>query len=112
MFSHPEDNSHIRGALEEYVLSWPLVTIRFMFGCLAYMAKGKLFAFISDEGLVITNLDAESREALTESHEAFPFLFKDKPLGGWMQVIVAEETEIEGIMSYVRQSYEAALAKA
>jgi len=33
-------------------------------------------------------------------------------IGGWMQVVVADCSELEEIMDYVRQSYQAALAKA
>jgi hypothetical protein len=102
----------LRLEFEAYVRQWPDVVSKFMFGCLAYLARGKLFSFIFEDNLVITNLDAESREELTDSHEAFPFEFKGKPLGGWMQVVVADESELDDLMPYVRKSYEAALAKA
>lgn len=111
MLSHPEDDSYIRSGLEEYVLSWPRVTTRFMFGCLAYMAKGKLFAFVQNESLVLTNIDEASREAIASCHEAFPFESKGKTVGGWLEVVISDESELADIMPYVRKSYEAALAK-
>ncbi|TET21566.1 MAG: hypothetical protein E3J71_09400 [Candidatus Stahlbacteria bacterium] len=102
----------LRLAFESEVLSWPHVTTRFMFGCLAYMLKGKLFAFFVDDSVVITQLDNESRESLAAEHEAFAFESKGKTIGGWMQVVVADCSELEEIMDYVRKSYAAALAKA
>lgn len=101
----------IRLALESEVLSWPHVTTRFMFGCLAYLARGKLFAFIQDESVVLTNIDEASRVAVTGSFEAFAFESKGKPVGGWLEVVISDEAELEDLMPYVRQSYEAALKK-
>lgn len=102
----------LRLAFESEVLSWPHVTTRFMFGCLVYMAKGKLFAFLVDDSIVITRLDEASREALSAEYEAFAFESKGKTIGGWMQVVVADESELAEIIDYVRKSYEATLAKA
>lgn len=101
----------IRLALESEILSWPHVTIRFMFGCLAYLAKGKLFAFIQQESVVLINIDDESRESLAASHEAFAFESSGKTVGGWFQVVIQDESEIRDIIPYVRSSYESALAK-
>ena len=77
-----------RQELEAHVLQWPDVTSKYMFGCLAYMVRGKMFAFINEDDLVINNLDSTSRQALAETHEAFPFESKGKPVGSWMQVSV------------------------
>ena len=102
----------VRLEFEARVITWPDVTTKFMFGCLAYMAKGKLFAFLVDDGVVITQLDEASRETLAAEHEAFQFESRGKPVGGWMQVVVADCSELEEILPYVRKSYEVALAKA
>jgi len=111
MSSDREEQSFIRTILENQLFSWPYVTSKYMFGCFVYLVKGKLFAFINDDDLVITNLDETSREAITESLEAFPFESKGKFIGGWIEVVVSDESELTSVIEYVRKSYEAALAK-
>jgi len=111
MPSYLEADSFIRPGLEENVLSWSHVTTRFMFGCLAYLARGKLFAFLVDESVVITRLDEDSRQRLAAGHEAFAFRSKGKSIGDWIQVVVTDEAELDDLMDYVRKSYEAALKK-
>ena len=106
-----EDSHDFRSIFEYEVLSWPHVTSKFMFGCLAYMVKGKLFAFIQQESVVLTNIDDESRETLAACHEAFPFESKGKTIGCWFEVVISDESELSDIISYVRKSYENALAK-
>jgi len=101
----------LRSEFEAQVLEWPDVTSKYMFGCLAYLARGKMFVFINEEDLVINNLDSTSRQAIAETHEAFPFESKGKPVGGWMQVSVNDEAELSEIIDFVRTSYEAALRK-
>jgi TfoX/Sxy family transcriptional regulator of competence genes len=102
----------VRLALESEVLSWPHITTRFMFGCLAYLARGKLFAFIQDESVVLTSIGEVSRAAVTESFEAFAFESKGKPVGSWIEVVISDEAELGELMPYVRESYENSLAKA
>jgi hypothetical protein len=46
----------LREALEAQVLHWPEVSARRMFGCPAYTADGRLFVFVVNEGLVLTQL--------------------------------------------------------
>lgn len=101
----------VRLEFEARVITWPDVTTKFMFGSLAYMAKGKLFAFLVDDGVVITQLDEASRETLAAEHEAFQFESRGKPVGGWMQVVINDESELDDLMDYVRKSYDTVLAK-
>ncbi len=102
---------NLRLEFESRVLSWPHVTTRFMFGCLAYLARGKLFAFLVDESVVITRLDEDSRQRLAAGHEAFAFRSKGKSIGGWIQVAVADESDLNGLTPYLRRSYEKTLVK-
>lgn len=106
-----EDFPDFMSVFGEEVLSWPQVTSKFMFGCLAYLAKGKLFAFVQNESIVLTCIDDEAREELTAGHEAFAFESSGKTVGGWLQVVISDESELTDILPYVRKSYEAAFAK-
>jgi hypothetical protein len=102
----------LRLEFESIVMDWVHVTRKYMFGSHAYLVRGRLFAFLVEDGVIITSLSASSRERLTELLEAFPFESKGKPVGGWMRAIVNDDSDLETIMPYVRESYEASLAKA
>ncbi len=111
---HREEGEYpdFRPRFEQEVFSWPHVTTRYMFGCLAYMSCGKMFAFLQNESVVLTNIDGESRDALCAGHEAFAFESSNgKTVGDWLEVVISDESELGEIMSHVRKSYETALAR-
>jgi hypothetical protein len=99
----------IRKAFEEEVLRWPEVTTRPMFGCPSYQAAGRLFAFLVDEGIVITQLLKAERDALARRHELGEFKAGERVIGGWARVTVGNPRELAQVLSYVRASYERVL---
>lgn len=96
---------------ETWVLSWPHVTTRFMFGCPAYLAKGKLFAILITDGIVITRLDEMTREKFASEREAVPFQAGSKLIKTWSHVPISGEEDLHELVCYVKQSYQAALEK-
>jgi TfoX/Sxy family transcriptional regulator of competence genes len=101
----------LRLEFASHVLAWPDVTTKYMFGSITYLVKGRLFAFLDDDNIVITQLDEDSRQALASEYEAYPFQSKGKPVGNWMQVSVNDQPELYEIMKFVRSSYQAACLK-
>ncbi|MCK5415159.1 MAG: TfoX/Sxy family protein [Thermoplasmata archaeon] len=106
---HEERMDPIKEAFEADVLMFPEVNPRKMMGCPCYMAGNKMFATIVDDAIVITKLDERDRDMLTTDHEAGPFTHGTKIMSKWMEVPIDKEEDLEGILPYVKRSYEAAL---
>lgn len=100
---------HVRLRFEEPVLSWPQVTTKKMFGCPGYQAAGNLFAFLVTEGVVLTKLDPRAQEALKERHPTQPFGTGDRVVRKWVVALADEETDWDGLIPFVKESYLAAL---
>ena len=105
----PEDGAELKAAFEERVLSWPGVTATTMFGCPSYRADGTLFAVLVTEGVALTKLPADRREALDERFETGPFRAGERTVEKWVQVTVDDPTDIDALESDIEASYEAAL---
>lgn len=101
----------MREAFEADVLLLPDVEGRKMMGCPCYMARGKMFAFLVDDAVVITRLEQMERDRLEAEHGAGPFTHGPRVMAGWARVPVEEE-DLAGILPYVKRSYEAALEEA
>ncbi len=106
---HEERMDPIKEAFEADVLMFPEVNPRKMMGCPCYMAGNKMFATIVDDAIVITKLDERDRDSLMADHEAGPFTHGTKIMSKWMEVPIDKEEDLEGILPYVKRSYEAAL---
>lgn len=99
----------LREAFEKHVLQWPYVTLRKMFGCPAYVADGRLFAFLVTGGVVITQVRLKDRKALAEDNETVPFKAGEREIERWIQVTVDDPKALGRIIAYVRKSYQTAL---
>ena len=101
----------LREAIEREVLHWPEVTLRKMFGCPAYTVDGRLFAFVVTEGIVITQLRLKDREALAEDHQTESFKAGERVMERWVKVFISDLNALGRLMSFVRKSYQSALAE-
>ena len=106
-----DDARALRQAFEKEVLLWPQVTTRRMFGCPAYVADGRLFAFLVTEGVVITQLRRKEIQTLGEDNAIEPFKAGERVIERWTKVFVADPAAIGRIMSFVRKSYQAAMER-
>jgi hypothetical protein len=100
-----EKAGELRRKLEEKVLNWPDVTAKKMFGSPSYFVKGKLFAFVITEGVVITNLRKEEREKIPTSHQTSPFTAYGKTMKKWVK-LETDADNLESIIPYIAKSYE------
>ncbi|MBN1873111.1 MAG: hypothetical protein JXA33_02700 [Anaerolineae bacterium] len=102
---------NLRKALEQQVLLWPEVTTRRMFGCPAYMADRRLFAFLVTEGIVMTQLRKVDRELLAEKYETEFFKVGEREMPNWFKVCIPHPNVLEYALHFVRRSYEIALTR-
>lgn len=99
----------LRAAVEALILPWPDVTARRMFGCPAYTADGRLFVFVVNEGLVLTQLRLRDRQVLAEEFEVEPFKAGERVLNHWLKVGVTDPQKLPRLLRFVQRSYEEAL---
>ncbi|WP_255194952.1 TfoX/Sxy family protein [Halorarius litoreus] len=100
----------LRDAFERLVLDWPDVAARPMFGCPSYQADGTLFAVLVTDGVALTRLPDDRRDALDAAFETGPFQAGERTVTKWVQVAV-DATELDALVPYVESSYEAARAE-
>ncbi len=101
----------LREVIEGEVLTWPQVGVRRMFGCPAYVADGRLFAFLVTGGLVITQLRKAERAMLAERYETEPFKVGEREIERWIRVHIPTLNLVDYALHFVRRSYEIALAQ-
>ncbi len=106
-----EEMSSVRLALEGTLMAWPHVGTRKMYGCPCYRAKGKLFAFLVTDALVLTHMTEKDREALSRTRATGPFQAGNRTIRAWVQIPVRQPGELEGLLPLVRKSYAHALRK-
>ncbi|HOU12958.1 MAG TPA: hypothetical protein PKZ84_07550 [Anaerolineae bacterium] len=104
-----EEAWELRAVFEKEVLTWPEVTLRRMFGCPAYVADGRLFAFLVTDGVVITQLRRKEIQTLAQDNQIEPFKAGERVIERWTKVTVVAPQTIGRIMAYVRKSYQTAL---
>ena len=97
-------------AFESAVLRWPGITPAKMFGTPCYNANGTFFASLVTDGIVLTKLGESDRAALARDLKAGPFQPGGKTVSRWVQVPYTSPDDLPAVLSYVRKSYEAALA--
>jgi TfoX/Sxy family transcriptional regulator of competence genes len=104
------EGGRLREIVERQILHWPKVTTRKMFGCPAYLAEGKLFAFVVNAGIVITQIRKRDRETLAQAFTTAPFKAGEREISRWVQVTIEDPDGMERVMRLVRKSYETVLS--
>jgi len=102
----------LRTVFEGEVLNWPEVSTKKMFGCPCYQARGKLFAFLVTNGIVITQLADTNREALSKRYPTSAFRAGKKTVPRWVRLSLKRQKDLDQLIPFVRKSYNAALGHA
>ena len=100
-----EETRDLRLAFEGQVLSWPKVTKKKMFGCPSYKSDEKLFAFLVTNGVVITKLDKNDREAISSIYPTTPFQAEKRIVQNWVKIPIENKSDIDKIIPFVKKSY-------
>ncbi len=106
-----DDARALRQAFEKEVMLWPAVITRRMFGCPAYIADGRLFAFLVTDGVVITQLRRNDKQTLAQDNQTEPFKAGERAIERWTKVLIADPAAIGRIMGFVRKSYQTAMER-
>ena len=96
----------VRGAFEREVLGWPGVSQRKMLGCPCYWSRGKMFAFLTNGGVVLTQLSEAERSALGRKFATSPFGSGARVVERWPRIPVAGARDLKQVLPFVRKSYE------
>jgi hypothetical protein len=81
-----------------------------MFGCPAYLAAGKLFAFLVNDGVVITQIRKRDRERLSEVFHTEPFIAGEREIERWRKARLESLERLNRLLPYVKKSYELVLS--
>ncbi|MEE9592131.1 MAG: hypothetical protein V3W28_00945 [Thermoplasmata archaeon] len=104
-----EAAGRVRLRFEREVLGWPEVTTKKMFGSPGYQAAGNLFAFLVTQGVVLTKLSPETQATLRAKHPTEAFGTGDRVVKKWGIALTNEGTDWDGLIPFVKESYQAAL---
>lgn len=110
-YFNEEQMAVLRNNFESKIDGWQDVRQKKMFGFLSYLAGGKMFAFLVNDGLVITNLNQEEREAIAERYPSESFQAGGRRVGHWLKINLASQADMQDLLPAVRVSYHAALEK-
>lgn len=103
--------SALQEELGALLMGWPQVDTRRMFGCQAFLVGGKLFAFLTEGGVVL-KLPVSRREELLDRLRARPFMHRGVPFGAWVELPLAAPADLDQARVAVGKSYAYVQARA
>ena len=95
----------IQKTLDAHVLPWERVTSRTMFGGVAYMVDGKMFAMLS-EGAVAMKLPDQVRARALTLAGVSPFRPMGRSFGRWVQFLVLLEDDVPVLTPWLESARE------
>ena len=98
-------STEIQSELDSYLLPWKDVSTRSMFGAMAYLVGGKMFAFIHDSKLIVKLPQADKTQAI-DLAGAMPYtLGHNGQFGDWMELPLSSPDMVESTLPWVEKSY-------
>ncbi|UCH87730.1 MAG: TfoX/Sxy family protein [Dehalococcoidia bacterium] len=86
------------------LMAWGQVEPRRMFGCDAYLVRGKMFAFFQDEGVVV-KVPSPQRERLLEDTRVSPFVHQGRRFGDWLHLRLSDPQDVSLALPAIEESY-------
>jgi len=86
------------------LMAWGQVEPRRMFGCDAYLVKGKMFAFFVDEGVVV-KVPSPQRERLLKDARVSPFTHQGRRFGDWLHLRLSDPQDVALALPAIEESY-------
>jgi TfoX/Sxy family transcriptional regulator of competence genes len=102
----------LRGRLEEASERLPDVTVRKMFGCDAFLARGKIFAVVWREGRIGLKLPDALANAMRALPGAAAWKLGDMVMRQWALVPETLHDDSQALAGWVEQAHAAALTLA
>ena len=98
-------DEEVKGALDAHLLSWKDVTSRQMFGGVAYMAQGKMFAVLMEGVLGMKLPDTFREQALTLAGVS-PFRSSSgRQFGSWVQFVLLLGEDVRAVGPWLEAAY-------
>jgi predicted DNA-binding protein (MmcQ/YjbR family) len=104
-YYNEEKMQNLRLRIEKEILVWPNVTTKKMYGCPCYKYKEKLFAFLVTDGVVLTKASEQDKMKLSKEFKIKPFQASTRTMKNWPQIPVDEKSDLEKIISFIKNSY-------
>ena len=101
----------LRSRLDQAAGGLPDVTVRRMFGCDAFLARGAIFAMVWREGRIGLRLPDEMLPELRSVPGADPWRHRDMVVRQWVLVPEAFHDDGDRLAPWVRKAHAAALAR-
>lgn len=101
----------LRSALETLTANLPGVTMRRMFGCDAFLARGAIFAMVWREGRIGLRLPDALLPELRALPGADPWRHRDMVVRQWVLVPESFHDDPDGLARWVRKAHTAALER-
>jgi TfoX/Sxy family transcriptional regulator of competence genes len=95
----------VREALDAFILPWEDVSSRAMFGGVAYMVKGKMFAMLG-EGVVAMKLPDELRSRALTMAGVSPFKPSGSNFGQWIQFLILLDDDVPVLIPWLEAARE------
>lgn len=109
MLSYDESNAGaLREAFEEFVHSWPGITMKKMFGAPSYAAGGNLFSVVVTGGILLTRLGEEEKVSLLKDPAADYFTGHGRVIRKWLHIAIPDPADLESYLPFIEASYRAA----
>ena len=99
-------STEIQSELDSYLLPWQDVSTRNMFGAMAYLVGGKMFAFIHDGKLVVKLPQTDKAEAIDRAGARPYVLGHNGRFGDWMEIPLDSPDMVENTLPWVKKSYQ------
>ena len=96
-------DSEVREALDAHILPWEDVSSRAMFGGVAYMVKGKMFAMLG-EGVVAMKLPDELRSRALTLAGVSPFKPSGSTFGQWIQFLILLDDDVPVLIPWLESA--------
>ena len=97
-------DAEVKGSLDSQVLAWKDVSTRSMFGGVAYMVRGKMFAALM-EGAAAMKLPDERRVRALSLAGFTPFRPTGGQFGQWVQFVMLLEDDTPAVVPWLESAF-------
>jgi TfoX/Sxy family transcriptional regulator of competence genes len=98
----------LSAAVDEIVTAWPEVKARPVFGFRGYVRAGKMFAFLTGDGVAVKAAGAFADE-LYARPGVVAFAYNGMPMKQWPILPLPDDDALDDVVTNARRAYESAV---
>lgn len=106
-----ESKTLMRQRMEQAVFAWGDVRPKHVFGNPGYLRGGRMFAFLTGDGVGVGSLSAEEQAELTERDGVSVFEYNGMPMKQWLVLPLRDEADLAAALPWIQRAYEGAVRK-